>query len=128
MHKVIELCLSTHYFIFGNRVSISENSGPIALALMVVISRGLSQRFEDKTIQEVLRVNLGPLSYKRYVDDSHARFEAIHQSHNFLNILNKQNKALKYTMEKEDQSQKLNFSGVTIINTSARKHEFRSHH
>ena len=42
------------------------------------------------------------LTYKRYVDDSHARFEALHhQSHSFLNMLNKQNKAVQYTMKKK---------------------------
>ena len=37
VHKLIELCLSTNYFIFDNRVHILENSGPIGLALMVMI-------------------------------------------------------------------------------------------
>ena len=38
IHKLTELCLSTNYFIFDNRVPILENSGPIGLALMFVIS------------------------------------------------------------------------------------------
>ena len=38
IHELIELCLSTNYFIFDNRVRILENSGPIGLALMDVIS------------------------------------------------------------------------------------------
>ena len=104
-----------------------KNSGPIGLALMVVISEAFLQRLEDKAIQEALATNLAPLTYKRYVDDSHARFEIVHQSHSFLNILNKQNRAIQYTMEKEDQSQKLNFLDVTIINTGAGKYEFKIH-
>ena len=35
IHKLIELCLSTNYVIFDNRVRIFENSGSIGLALMV---------------------------------------------------------------------------------------------
>ena len=65
------------------------NSGPISLAIMVVISEAFLQCLEDKAIQEDLTANLVPFTYKRYVDDSHSRFETIHQSHNFLNILNK---------------------------------------
>ena len=64
---------------------------------MVVISEAFLQRLEDRALQEALATNLAPLTYKRYVDDSHARFETEHQSHSFLNILNKQNKAIKYT-------------------------------
>ena len=94
---------------------------------MVVISEAFLQRLEDKTIQEALATNLAPLTYKRYVDDSHARFETVHQSHNFLNILNKQNRAIQCTIEKEDQSQKRNFLDVTIINTGAGKYEFKIH-
>ena len=52
--------------------------------------------------------------YKRYVDDSHARFETVQQSHSFLNILNKQTNQLN-TQYKKDQSEKLNVLDVTII-------------
>ena len=70
---------------------------------------------KEKAIQEALTTNLAPLTYERYVDDSHARFEAIHQSHIFLNILNKQNQAIQYTMGKEDESQKINVLEMTIL-------------
>ena len=98
IHTLIELWLSTNYFIFDNRVRILENSGPIGLALMVAISEAFLQRLKDRALQEALATNLAPLTYKRYVDDSHLSFEAEHQSHSFLNILNKQNKAIKYTI------------------------------
>ena len=106
---------------------ISENSGPIGVALIVVISEAFLQRLENRAMQEALATNLILLTYKRYADDSHTRFEIVQQSHSFLNILNKQNKAIHYTMEKEDQSRKLNFLDVTIINTGARKYEFNIH-
>ena len=38
--------------------------------------------------------------YKRYVDDSHARFETVQQSHSFLNILNKQTNQLNTQYKK----------------------------
>ena len=95
IHKLIELCLSTNYFIFDNRVRILENSGPIGLALMVVISEAFLQRLEDRALQEDLATNPALLTYKRYLDNSQARFETVHQSRSFLNILNKQNKAIK---------------------------------
>ena len=101
IHKLIELCLSTSYFIFDSHVRILENSGPIVLALMVVISEAFLQRLEDRAMQEALATNLALLMYKRYVNDSHARFETVHQSHSFLNISNSQNKAVQYTMDEK---------------------------
>ena len=42
--KLTELCLSTNYFIFDNRVRILENSGQIGLAVMDVIPEAFLQR------------------------------------------------------------------------------------
>ena len=88
-----------------------------------MIPEAFLQRFEDRALQEALATNLASLTYKRYVENSHARFETVHQSHIFLNILNKQNKSIQYTMEKEDESR----LDVTIINTGAAKYEFKIH-
>ena len=90
---------------------ILENSGPIGSALMIVISEAFLQCVEDRAMQEALATNLAQLTYKRYVDDSHARFKTVHQSHSFLNILNKQNKAIQCNRP--------------IINTGAGKYEFK---
>ena len=102
-HKLIELYLSTNYFIFDNRVRILENSGSIGLALMVVLSEVFLQHLEDGTMQEALATNLFPLTYKRYVDDSHTKFETVHQSHSFLDILNKENKYKTQWKKKTNQ-------------------------
>ena len=64
IHELTGLCLSTNYFTFDNRVRILENSGPIGLALMVVISQAFLQRLEDRPL-EALATNLAPLTYKR---------------------------------------------------------------
>ena len=70
---------------------------------MVVMSEVFVQRLEDGTMQESLATSLALLKNKRYVDNSHARFETVHWSHSFLNILNKQNIAMQFVMEKEEQ-------------------------
>ena len=49
-----------------------ENSGPIGLALMVVISEACFQWIKTKTILEALTLNVAPLTYRKYADDSHA--------------------------------------------------------
>ena len=84
IYKLIEFCLSTNYVIFDNRVRILENSGSIGLALMVLMSEAFLQHLEDRALQEALATNLAPLTYERYVDDSHAKFETVHQSNSFL--------------------------------------------
>ena len=50
IQKLIELSLSTNYFIFDKYVRILENSLSIGLALMVVISEAILQHLEDKTM------------------------------------------------------------------------------
>ena len=65
IHKLIELCLSTNYFSFDNCVPILENSSPICLTLMVVISEASLHRWEDRTLEEALATNLTPLKYKK---------------------------------------------------------------
>ena len=77
LQKRTKLTLTHAYF---------EKLRSIGLALMVVISEAFLQRLEDRSLQEVLATNLGPLTDKRYADDSHAKFETEHQSHSFLNI------------------------------------------
>ena len=53
IHKPIKLCLSTSHLIFDNRVRILENSGPIGLVLMVVISETFLKHFEDRGCKKV---------------------------------------------------------------------------
>ena len=57
---------------------ILENSGPIGLALMVVISEAFLQHLGDRALQEALATNLALLTYKRSVDESHTRLETVH--------------------------------------------------
>ena len=79
-HKLIELCLNSNYFIFDNRVCILQNSRPIGLVLMVVISEVFLQRLEDKAIQEALTTNLALFTYKRYIGGINETFKTVNQS------------------------------------------------
>ena len=48
--------------------------------------------FKKKKKKKALTLNLAPTTYRRYVDDTHARFESKGQSGEFQKILNKQDK------------------------------------
>ena len=41
---------------------------------MVVLSESYVQHLESKAIAEALIINIAPKTFRRYVDDSHARF------------------------------------------------------
>ena len=66
--------------------------------------------------------------FRRFVDDSHARFQNKSHANKFLEILNKQDPAIKYTVEFEDHKHSLNFLDINITNnTTNRKCEFKVH-
>ena len=75
IHQVIDLCLSEHYFLYNNLIWKLYNSGPIGLPIMVVLSECYLQRLEEKSIALYFPLNISPKTFKRYVDDNHARFE-----------------------------------------------------
>ena len=79
-----------------------QNSGPIGLSLMVVISDCYLQKIECKAITEALNYKIAPKLFRRFVEDSHARFQNRSHANKFLVILNKQDSAIKYTVEFED--------------------------
>ena len=49
---------------------------------MVVLSESYIQNLEHKAIAEALTLNLAPKMYKRYVDDTQARFKFKEQNSN----------------------------------------------
>ena len=93
---------------------------------MVVISEGFLQVLEAKAIDDALHHQppTQPLSYFRYVDDSHSRFINFVMADNFLDILNKQNPKIKYTVEKENAGKELQFLDIKITNNRIGKYEF----
>jgi hypothetical protein len=61
---------------------------------MVVMSEAYLQHIEFNAIKQALSINIAPKTYKRYVDDSHARFTNFDDANSFLTILNSQDKSI----------------------------------
>ena len=83
IQQLQEVCLSECYFLYDNVIWTLENSGPISLSIMVVLSECYLQRIEQISITQALTLNLAPKSFKRFVDDSHERFNTREQSLQF---------------------------------------------
>ena len=90
---------------------------PIGLSIMVVLSEWYLQRLEENSIALSFAVNISPKTFKRYVDNSHVRFENKQKSLQFLEILNKQDTSIQYTIEFQNNQKQLNFLGIIITNT-----------
>ena len=66
--------------------------------------------------------------FRSFVDNSHARFQNRSHANKFLGILNKQDPAIKYTVEFEAHKHSLNLLGINITNnTTNRKYQFKVH-
>ena len=87
---------------------------------MVVLLESYVQNLEHKAIAEASALNLAPKTYKRYVDDTHARFKSKKQSREFLKILNKQDKHIRFTIEDKSEENCLNFFDIKIKNNNGR--------
>ena len=74
IHKLTELYLSVNY-LFENYPRLFQNSGPIELSHMVVLSESYLQKLEFKVIMKALIYKIAPKSFRHFVDDSHSRFE-----------------------------------------------------
>ena len=81
---------------------------------MVVFSECYLERLEEKSIALSFALNVSPKTFKRYVYDSHTRFENKQKSLQFLEILNKQDSSIQYTIEFENNQKQLNFLAITI--------------
>ena len=117
IHKLTEHCLSKSYFLYGNKIRLFENAGPIDLSLMVVLSESYLQHLERKAIAEALTIQIQSKHIKRYVDDSHTRFPSKHQANTFQEILEKQDPAIQCTIEYENGNKSLIFLDINIANT-----------
>ena len=123
---LIELCLSRCYFMWNGKIYELENSGPIGLSLMVVLSEAFLQCLEKNAINEALQCNppIDVKSFYRYVDDSHSRFCDFDNAEMFKTILNKQDEHIQYTIEREDEHKSLNFLEVKVLNNQRGRYEF----
>ena len=91
---------------------------------MVVLCECYLQRIEHIAITQALNLNLAPKTFKRFVGDSHARFNNREQSLQFLDILNSQDPSIQYTIDFENESKQLNFLDITITNTGSNSYDF----
>ena len=77
---------------------------------------------------EAWNYKIAPKTFRRFVDDSHARFQERSHANKFLEILNKQDPAIKYTVESEDNKHSLNALDINITSsTTNKKYEFKVH-
>ena len=56
------------------------------LSVMVALSESYLKYLEHKAIAEALAIQVQPKAFKRYVDDSHARFTSKHHANAFQEI------------------------------------------
>ena len=92
---------------------------------MAVLSECYLQRIENISVTEALTLNSAPKPFKRFADDSHARFNTREQSLQFLDILNIQDPLIQYTIEFENENKHLSFLDATITNTGNNSHDFK---
>ena len=125
IRALMTLCLSKCYFFWEEQFYEIEDTGPIGLSLMVVIAEGYLQFIERKALQESLRLDCHPKSYRRYVDDSHARFCSTRESESFKEILNQQDECIQYTIEIQNSEAELSFLDLTVMNKGTGSYEFK---
>ena len=66
------------------------NLGPISLSIMVALSESYLRNLEQNAIELALRFDIASKTFRRYVDDSHARFGSRSSATEFLNVFNSQ--------------------------------------
>ena len=124
MHQLIDLCVSECYFLYNNLIWKLYNSGPIGLSIMV-LSKCYLQRLEEKSIALSFALYISAKTFKRYVDDSHVRFENKQKSLQFLEILDKQDSSIQYIIEFENNQKQFNILDITITNNVTNSYDFK---
>ena len=122
--QLIELCVSECYFLWDNLIWNLLNSGPIGLSIMVALSESYLQNLEKHAIELALKFSIAPKTFRRYVDDSHARFGSRKNATEFLNVLNSQDPQIQYTIQYKNDNKELNFLDVTIRNSLNHSYDF----
>ena len=129
IRKLIKICLSKCYFLWNEEIHELQDSGPIGLSLMVVRAEGFLQVLEKKALEDALyhQPPIHVLSFYRYVDDSHARFNDNDSAEAFQRILNRQHEKIQYTIDYEKENKVLEFLDIKVINNGMGKYEFDIH-
>ena len=125
IQQLLELCLIESHFLCNNVILTLENSGRIALSIIVILTECYLQRIEHISITQALDLNLAPKTFKRFVDDFCARVNNREQSLQFLDILKNQDSLIQYTTEFENENKQLNFLDITISNTGNNSYNFK---
>ena len=125
MHQLTELCVSECYFPYNNLIWKLYNSGLIGLSIVFVLSECYLQRPEEWSIALSLAFNISPRPFKLYIDDSHARFENKQKSLQLLEILNKPDSPIQYTIKFENNQKQLNFLDIAITNNESDSVDFK---
>ena len=92
---------------------------------MVVLFETYLQHREHKAM--ALTMQIQRKTFKRYVDDSHARFTSKHHVNTFQELLKKQDLAIQYTIEYENENKSLIFVDINITNTINNKYKLEVH-
>ena len=71
---------------------------------------------------EALNYKIAAKKFRRFVDHSHASFQEMFHADKFSEILNKQDPAMKYTVEFEDHKHLLLSNHSAILLTKIRIH------
>jgi len=122
--NLLELCLNICYFMWDGDYYTIDDAGPIGLSLMVVMAEGYLQFTEGTAIANAIQNNFAPVTFYRYVDDSHSRFKEDGHVDKFLVELNSQDPKIQYTVEKEDNNE-LAFLDVSVINNKKGSYDFK---
>ena len=127
IRQLIEVCLYKSYFIWNDQIHCLEDSGPIGLSLMVILAESFIQTLEKNAlhIARSLSPPVAPITHKRYVDDTHDRFNSKEESESFLKILNNQEPRIKFEPEYENSDKELSFLDTSIINNNKGRYSFR---
>ena len=125
IESLLRLCLSQCYFLWDDKIFVIDDAGPIGLSLMVTMAEGYLQFLEEKTLTCALSCQ--PKTFRRYVDDSHVRFDNHNQADEFLTILNSQDSKIQYTIERENSDGVLAFLDISIHNNQSGRYELGIH-
>ena len=83
---------------------------------------------ECKAIMEALNCKITPKTFTGFAYDTHACFQQSSCTGKFLEILNKQDSAIKFKGKFEDYKKSLNFLDINITNNTTNKHyKFKVH-
>ena len=66
---------------------------------MVILSESYLQNLEKNAIELALTFDIAPKTFRRYDDDSHARYGSRNNVTEFSNALNSQDTQIQYTIE-----------------------------